>query len=60
MIILYFKRLAYYNLTLFLASISKILHPRVDMDNPMDRIFYKYWYEMILPNGYIPIVIPSL
>jgi hypothetical protein len=38
----------------------KILYPRVYMGNPMGVIFFDgYGYGMVLPDGYVPVAIPS-
>jgi hypothetical protein len=41
-------------------GMGKILYPRVYMGNPMGRIFFDgYEYGMVLPDGYVPVAIPS-
>jgi hypothetical protein len=42
------------------AGMGKILYPRVYMGNPTSRIFFDgYEYGMVLPDGYVPVAIPS-
>jgi hypothetical protein len=42
------------------TGMGKILYPRVYMDNPTGRIFFDgYEYGMVLPDGYVPVAIPS-
>jgi hypothetical protein len=42
------------------AGTGNILYPRVYMGNPTGRIFFDgYMYEMVLPDGYVPIAIPK-
>jgi hypothetical protein len=39
---------------------GKILYPRAYMGNPAGRIFFDgYEYGMVLPDGYVPITIPT-
>ena len=43
------------------TGMGKILYPRVYMGNPTGRIFFDgYGYGMVLPDGYVPVAIPSL
>jgi hypothetical protein len=40
---------------------GKILYPRVYVGNPTGRIVFDgYMYGMILPDGYVPVAIPTL
>jgi hypothetical protein len=42
------------------TGMGKILYPRVYMGNPTGRIFFDgYGYGMVLPDGYVPVAIPS-
>jgi hypothetical protein len=42
------------------TGMGKILYTRVYMGNPMGRNFFdRYGYEMVLPNGYVSIAIPT-
>jgi hypothetical protein len=42
------------------TGMGKILYPRVYMGNPMGRNFFDgYGYGMVLPDGYVPVAIPS-
>jgi hypothetical protein len=41
------------------TSMSKILYPRAYIGNTMGRFFNVYMYGMVVPDGYIPITIPS-
>jgi hypothetical protein len=42
------------------TGMGKILYPRVYMGNPTGRIFFNgYGYGMVLPDGYVPVAIPS-
>jgi hypothetical protein len=41
-------------------GMGKILYPRVYTGNPTGRIFLGgYGYEMVLPDEYVPVAIPS-
>jgi hypothetical protein len=41
-------------------GMGKILYPRVYMGNPMDIIFFDGCeYGMVLPDGYVPVAIPT-
>ena len=43
------------------TGMGKILYPRVYMGNPTGRIFFDgYGYGMVLPDGYVPVAIPSM
>jgi hypothetical protein len=42
------------------TGMGKILYPRVYMGNPTGRIFFDgYRYGMVIPDGYVPVAIPS-
>jgi hypothetical protein len=42
------------------TGMGKILYPRVYMGNPTGRVFFDgYGYGMVLPNGYVPVAIPT-
>jgi hypothetical protein len=42
------------------ASMCNILYPQVNIGNPTYIFFVdEYEYGMVLPNGYIPVVIPT-
>jgi hypothetical protein len=42
------------------TGMGKILYPRVYMGNLTGRIFfYGYGYGMLLPDGYVPVAIPT-
>jgi hypothetical protein len=42
------------------TGMGKILYPRIYMGNPTGRIFFDgYEYGMVLPDGYVPVAIPS-
>ena len=42
------------------TGMGKILYPRVYMGNPTGRIFFDgYGYGMVLPDGYVPVAIPT-
>ena len=41
-------------------DMDKILYPQVYMGNPTSRIFFNgYGYGMVLPDGYVPVAIPT-
>jgi hypothetical protein len=41
-------------------GMGKILYPRVYMGNPTGIIFFDgYGYGMVLPDGYVPVAIPT-
>ena len=43
------------------TGMGKVLYPRVYMGNPTGRNFFDgYGYGMVLPDGYVPVAIPSL
>jgi hypothetical protein len=42
------------------TGMGKILYPRVYMGNPTGRMFFDgYGYGMVLPDGYVPVAIPT-
>jgi hypothetical protein len=42
------------------TGMGKILYPRAYMGNQMGRIFFDgYGYGMVLPDGYVPVAIPT-
>jgi hypothetical protein len=42
------------------TGMGKILYPRVYMGNPAGKFFFDgYGYGMVLPDGYVPVAIPS-
>jgi hypothetical protein len=42
------------------TGMGKILYPRAYIGNPMSRYFFDvYEYGMVLPDGYVPVAIPT-